>query len=517
MNTAARDTSQRAPVGAQDVTRRQIRGSSLLLAGRFISLGLNFLAQVLVVRYLSTTDYGAWAYALSVVALCQGFSCLGLDRAVTRFIPIYHEQHEYEKLFGTILLVLVSILLAGIAIVGAFYLWPEQLARLISEKDHALGLLLIMIFLVPVEALDGVLIGLFASFGSPRAIFFRRYVLGPVLKLSVVVLLLTWKAEVTFLAYGYLGASAVGVVIYTWVLFSVLHREGLLAKLRLSAVKVPLREVFSFTIPLMTSDLLAAVMLSSNVILLGYFWSLDQVAFFRVVVPLAVLNKSVMTSFALLFTPAMARLFARDDKPGINELYWRTAAWVALLSFPIFAVTFCLARPLTVMFYGVRYEQSAVILALLSVAYYFDTVLGPNGLALKVVGKLRYIVTINLLAAVANVGVSLLLIPRLGALGAAVGTAGTVIAFNILKQAGLRLISGVRVFDKNYYSFYVTIGLSAGVLALTVLLAPGSLLLALPLTVLTSVVVLFMAKKNLKIEETFPELVKVPLMRAILT
>jgi len=517
MNTVARDASQRAPAGAQDVTKRQIRGSSLLLAGRFISLGVNFLAQVLVVRYLSTTDYGAWAYALSVVALCQGFSCLGLDRAVTRFIPIYHEKEEYEKLFGTIFLVLGSILLAGIVIVGALYLWPEQMARLINDKEHALGLLLIMIFLVPVEALDGTLIGLLASFSSPRAIFFRRYVLGPGLKLAVVILLILFKSEVTFLAYGYLAASVLGVLIYVWVLFAVLRGEGLLAKLHLLSVKVPVREVFSFTIPLLTSDLLAAVMLSSNAILLGYFWSLDQVAFFRVVAPLAMLNRSVMTSFALLYTPALARLFARDDKHGMNELYWRTTAWIALLSFPIFAATFSLARPLTVMFYGARYEQSAVILALLSLAYYFDAALGFNGLTLKVAGKLRYIVVINLLAAVANVGVNLLLIPRLGALGAAIGTAGTVIAYNILKQAGLRLISGIRVFDKEYYSFYLTIGVSTVFLAVLALLASGALLLAVPLTVLTSVVVLLVAKKNLKIEETFPELVKVPLMRAILT
>jgi hypothetical protein len=219
MNTVAKDPNQGVPDGAHDLTQRQIRGSSLLLTGRFVSLGVNFLSQVLVVRYFSTSDYGAWAYALSVVALCQSFSSIGLDRAVTRFIPIYHEKQEYEKLFGTILLVLGSILVAGIVIVGALHFWPEQMARLINEQGNALGLLLIMIFLVPVEALDGVLIGLFASFSSPRAIFFRRYVLGPGLKLAVVVLLIALGSEVTFLAYGYLAASAVGVLIYSWVLF----------------------------------------------------------------------------------------------------------------------------------------------------------------------------------------------------------------------------------------------------------------------------------------------------------
>jgi O-antigen/teichoic acid export membrane protein len=84
------------------------------------------------------------------------------------------------------------------------------------------------------------------------------------------------------LAYGYLAASAVGVLIYSWVLFGVLRRQGLLAKFHLGSIKVPSREIFSFTIPLMTSDLLVAVMLASNAVLLGYFWTMEEVAFFRV-------------------------------------------------------------------------------------------------------------------------------------------------------------------------------------------------------------------------------------------
>ncbi|MEK7730205.1 MAG: hypothetical protein AAB354_17485, partial [candidate division KSB1 bacterium] len=67
---------------SKDPTRKQLRGSSLLLGGRMLSVGINFAAQVLLVRHLSTTDFGAWAYALSVVAFCQGFAVLGLDRAI---------------------------------------------------------------------------------------------------------------------------------------------------------------------------------------------------------------------------------------------------------------------------------------------------------------------------------------------------------------------------------------------------------------------------------------------------
>src|SRR5439155_23381663 len=88
-----------------EATRKEIRGSSLLLAGRLLSIGINFAAQVLMVRYLSTTAYGALGYALSMADFCQAYANIGFKRAITRFVPIYHEKQEYDKLFGTIFLV----------------------------------------------------------------------------------------------------------------------------------------------------------------------------------------------------------------------------------------------------------------------------------------------------------------------------------------------------------------------------------------------------------------------------
>jgi O-antigen/teichoic acid export membrane protein len=516
MKTIATEPAITSRAGKREATHQQIRGSSLLLAGKLLSLGMNFVAQVLIVRYLATSAYGAWAYALSVVAFCQSFATLGLDRAITRFVPIYHEKEEYGKLFGTVLLVIGTILLTGFAAIAAFHLAPEQLAQLLAGKQQSLVLLLILIFLVPVEALDGLLIGLFASFSSPRAIFFRKHVLGPGLKVGVVLLLILWQADVIFLAYGYLVASAIGVLVCLGVLIRLWRRQGLWRRLQVNSIALPIKEIFAFTIPLMSSDLLAMLMNSVSVMLLGYFHNTTAVAFFRVVLPAADMNKTVMMSFALLYTPLAARLFAKADYAGINELYWRTAVWMAVLSFPIFAVTFSLAQPLTVFLYGARYEQAGVIMALLSLGYYFSAALGFNGLTLKVLGKLRYVVVINLLATAVSVALNLLLIPRYGALGAAVATSATMIVHNVFKQAGLRLVAGISLFDRKYFSFYLVIAASAFALLGLQQLTASRIHLALALAGLASLLVLAVSKKNLAVAETFPELLKLPLMRRLL-
>ncbi|NUO79806.1 flippase [candidate division KSB1 bacterium] len=501
----------------EDATRKQLRGSSLLLTGRMLSVGINFAAQVLLVRHLSTTDFGAWAYALSVVSFCQGFAVLGLDRAITRFIPIYHENEEYGKLFGTILLVFGTVLFTSLLIIGAFFAAPDLLAKLMAEgTEQSFTLLYILIFLMPVEALDGLMVGLFASFANPKAIFFRKHVLGPLLKFTVVLLLILFKSDAVFLAYGYLASSILGVLIYVWLFVRLLYREGMMARLRAGELSVPFREIFSFTIPMMTSDLVSIVIHSADALLLGYFHGPAEVAFYRVVLPAAKLNSIVMTSFSMLFTPTASRLFAKQDFAGINELYWRTAVWLAVLSFPVFVLTFSIADPLTVFLYGERYARSGLILALLSLGYYFSAALGFNGLTLKVIGKLRFIVNINIAAAVANVLLNLLLIPKFGALGAGIGTASTMIIHNIFKQAGLRYASGLRLFDKKYFSFYALIAGSAIGLFVFQEIFAVPIYVAVALCVLVSLGVLWVSKSKLNVKENFPELLKLPLVGKLL-
>src|SRR5919197_3246576 len=87
---------------ARPETRRHLRGSALLLAGRVGALGANLITQVLIARYLSKSDFGAFAYALSLVLLAESVVTLGLDRAVPRFLPLYEERGEYDKFTGTL-------------------------------------------------------------------------------------------------------------------------------------------------------------------------------------------------------------------------------------------------------------------------------------------------------------------------------------------------------------------------------------------------------------------------------
>lgn len=507
--TTAADGSAKA----RKETTGQIRGSSLMLVGRTMSMGVNFVVQILIVRYLTTEAYGAFAYALSIVALGQTLITFGLDRGVARFLSVYDEHEDYDRLLGTIVMVAGTILALGAALVVGVYLLQGTIVSGNVDRAQAVSLLLILILLAPIQALDDVLTSLMSVFASPQSIFFRKYVLGPGLRLAVVLLLIAGGSGVGFLAVGYVAAGALGIALYVAILWQVLGRRGMIARFRATSMKIPAREILLFTIPLLTTDLVYIFLNTSDVIILEHFKGLDSVAAWRVVQPAAGLNTLVISSFTLLFTPAAARLYARKDRDGVRDLYWRTAIWMAVASFPLFALTFTMAQALTLLLYGPRYADSAVYMALLSFGYYFNTALGFNGLTLRIFGVIRYAVVINIVAAITNVALNLILIPAYGALGAAVGTTATLVIHNLLKQAGLRLGTGISIFDWQHLRVYlVLIAATAILLGVNTLVRPPTLVQFL-LAGVVSLIVLALNRHALQMAETFPELRRLPFSR----
>jgi O-antigen/teichoic acid export membrane protein len=505
--------AQTSPRGkAHRATRKSVRGSGILLLGRGISMGSNFLIQVLIVRHLSKSDYGAFAYALSLSVAFTTFIELGLDRSITRFLPIYDERGEPRKVVGTILMQLATVLTLGLTLVLVVVGLRGWLTGRLIENPEATALVAILVVLAPIQALDNMCQGLFAVFARPSAIFFRRHVLNPALNLLVVVLLVASGSGAAFLATGYVLVGVFGFGIYAVLAVQVLRKSGLGGHLSPRKADYPVREVLAFTFPLLASDLLFTVMNTSDAILLGRFDGTEGVAAFRAIQPLAGANHLVFASFGILFTPLVARLWARRDDAGVDNLYWTSALWVTVLSFPFFVATFALARPLTVTLLEERYASSATYLAMVSFGLFVDSVLGFNGLTLKALGKIRPVVVLNLAAGALNLALNIVLIPRYGPMGAAIGTSVTLVAHNLFKQVALARTTSIRLLEWRAGRVYLLVAAAtAAVWIFDVVLGPP-LIVGLAAGGIAWVVVLLASRSSLEAADLFPELAKIPLI-----
>ncbi|OHB78891.1 MAG: hypothetical protein A2V98_01560 [Planctomycetes bacterium RBG_16_64_12] len=499
----------RGPDPSGSETKRHFRGSVLLLGGRVLAILANLVFQVAVVRLLTKSDYGAFAYALSLIVLGATMVGLGLEKSLTRYVPIYQERRDYPRMAGVILIILATIAALGLSFVLVVFGLQGFLARRVVSNPLSLTLLLMLVVLAPLQALDNVLEKMFAIFARPRALFFRRHVLGPGLKLCAVVPLLFFRSNIYVFAAAFVVAGAVGTTYSVVVLAGVLRRQNLLRFFRPSCATFPIGKVFSFSLPLLATDVAFALRTSLGTFLLEFIHGTTGVAAFRAVLPVARLNLMVMDSFKLLFTPTVARLFARGDRAGIDQLYWKNTAWIAVVTFPVFCLTFVSAGPLAVLLFGSRYADSGLVLALLSLGCYLNASFGFNALTLRALGKVRVIVVNDLITAAVAVGLNVLLIPRYGAVGGALAFSATLIVQNVLNQWALFRTGAVSLVEGNCLRIYaVILAVSAALLVIQQVVAPP-LAVALLLSAAASFLVLWLSLATLDVEATFPELLRI--------
>lgn len=488
----------------------QIRGSLLLLSGKVLALVLNLITQVLTVRYLAKTDYGAFAFALAAVELAACTSMLGLNKACARFVAIYHEQRDYARTLGTLVMLIATVLGASVACVLAVVAGRQLLFDYVVSDQLSLTLLLILISLAPLDAIDFLLEAFFGAFGSVRVVFFRRHILGPLLKLSAVLVVLAAQGRVELLAGCYLAAGILSFSFYLPALVRLIRQEGLWDRTRRDGLRYPAGEVARFSVPLLSSHLVFLCQGAVVVLLLEMFSGSADVAEYRAVFPFARLSTVVSVAFSLMFTPMAARFLLRREVAPLSQLYWSTVAWTTLLAFPLFALTSVFAAPLAVFMLGPEYATASRVMAVLAVGFYLETILGISGQTLRVYARVHLVAAADLLATLVGLTLMFWLIPRYGAWGAGLANGAFMVTEQLLYLVFTHMVTDVRTLSREGFAVYSSTAVGAAVLfALQSFLQLGALASVVPVALVTFLLLAW-HRRRLSIGSVYPRIAALP-------
>ncbi|MFL5686969.1 MAG: oligosaccharide flippase family protein [Chloroflexota bacterium] len=482
-----------------------VRGSTLLLLGRMLSIGINLITQAIIARYLSQAEFGAFALAVGIAGVGQVFITLGLHRGATQFFARYEEAGDDQRLVGSILVNIAVIVGLGVILVLGVAV-AQGLLMAGGVLDPTAGaLLLVLVALAPIDALDDMLIALFAVLGSSRAIFLRRYLVGPLLRLGVAATLVFANGDAMQLAIGYFLATLLGLAAYGAFFVRMLADRGVTRSLRDAPPTAPAREILRFSLPLLSNDGVWLLVNTLPLVVLTAASGLEEVAAFQVIRPAASLNTIVASSFYVLYLPVASRMALRNDREASAELFWRTVIWVTVLSFPIFAATFAFGRPIAGLLFGERYEPSGTYLSILAIGYAVNATLGISGTTLGAHGHTRTVAVVNVVAAVFGVVITLVLIPLWGALGAAVSAALTLIVQSLMLHVAMHREVAIPLLDREAVRVFSVVGLATLALVLVVATTAfgwGTVIAA----GLVTLSVLILNRRALRIDELFPEI-----------
>ena len=116
---------------------------------------------------------------------------------------------------------------------------------------------------------------------------------------------------------------------------------------------------------------------------------------------------------------------------------------------------------------------------------------------------------------VINVVAILALVPAFGAVGAALGTATTLVVHNILKQAALQRATGIALFDGRSVALYGGIVLAAAALWAAVAVVRPPLVVGIAMAAVATLAVFRLGRDRLDVARVFPELRSVPILRRL--
>lgn len=412
-----------------------LRGSLLMFVGRILASAVGLLIQVIIVWgfHGDRDPVGIFATGLATAALIQSMLPLGLDRSDTRFLTLYHEEGDLGRVLGVIATeLLVTAGTGGLALAGmAGYLLVS------GRTDETALTIMVLLVTAPLQAMDGMVLNAFAVFAKPTAVFFRRYVLDPGLRLTVVLVLLFSGMTVRGLAIGYVVAGVSASLLYLALLVRLLR-----AVVRRSGARVevrwPGRPLFAFATPLLVGAVMYAASTSLPVLALSVLSTQDQVGELRTVQTLAQVMLIVPTAFTTLFLPRAARQIARGEGAELRRHYWSTAAWVSVLAFPVALPMVAFAGQVTTTLYPDSYADAAPALAIMGAAFFTNAALGLNGSVLQVAGRVKQLTWSNAAGLVVVVASSLVLVRPYGAIGASVVVALGLAVPQAMKQWSLR-------------------------------------------------------------------------------
>ncbi|MBV9208807.1 MAG: polysaccharide biosynthesis C-terminal domain-containing protein, partial [Actinobacteria bacterium] len=173
--------------------------------------------------------------------------------------------------------------------------------------------------------------------------------------------------------------------------------------------------------------------------------------------------------------PRFTEMFARADFRGANRVYQATTAWLVLLTWPVYLLAIFFGPQILAVF-GHSYRAGAIVMVILGVAMLLLTGCGLVDMVLVTTGRSSWSLANGLLAVTVNVVLDVLLIPRYGIAGAAVGWSVAIVVTNLLPLAQVAATVRLQPFGRGTLLAISLCSLSFGVLPLAAraLLGPGA-------------------------------------------
>jgi O-antigen/teichoic acid export membrane protein len=452
--------------------RTVARGWALNLFGAVCFGALNFLLVVVVTRGLGAGRAGGFFEAVALFSILSHSASLGADTGVVRMVSRQRALDRDVDVRRTLSVAVWPAVVAGAGAGAIVFVGAPWIADLVADPSHQATLatyLRVMAPFLPIAAGYTVVIAATRGFGTmvPATVVDRvaKPALQPAL-LAVVVgaglggiaIALSWTAPLIVVA---LAASL-------WLVRLVRKTE------RDAHLHQPARsfrqlssEFWRFTAPRGLAAVFQVTILWLDTLMIGALASTRDAGIYTAATRYVVIGMFAAIAIMQVLAPKLSELLAKQEHEGAEQIYQTATAWLIGLNWPIY-LTLIVFAPFLLSLFGPGFVEGDVALLVLAGTMMVATAVGPVDVVLLMGGKSLWHLLNTLVALALNIGLNLILIPRMGIVGAAVAWSASILFNNLAPVIQVWLLLRLHPFGPAFWRVTGSAALCFGLLALLV-------------------------------------------------
>jgi len=400
-----------------------LSGTTVIFVGTAIGLVLGFLARMIPARLLGPEQYGLLMLGWTVVSTAGFVAKLGFKDGVTRHIPRADSAEERKSVFVTTITITLPW---SLALAGGIFFFANQLAVGVFGDPQLKPVIQIFAGTLPLTTLSMSVLGTLRGLKRAKEHVVVKKILNPGLRTLFIAGAVLAGYSTFGAAIGWLLAMVCSAVVAIWYLYRVTELFDV------DTAPLRHRELFIFSAPLMISGVMGLALNYGDNFLIGYFLSSSAVGVYDPAFILAGLVTTGLTVFAYMFLPVFSEMYADEQYEEMKSFYRVVTKWIISVTLPVYLLIALFPNSILEITFGGAYTDGAAVLAVLATGAFVNAAVGLCVQALVSIGETRFIMMVNIGAAILNLVLNLVLIPPMGIVGAAIASATTTVIYNLL-------------------------------------------------------------------------------------
>ena len=422
-----------------ETTRRVLRQAGSSGVANVVGLVLTYFVMVGATNALGRERFGDYSLSLAICGLLAIVASLGLSPGLLPFLAKASLQDRPQPLRAVVRSGLFPSLATGLVLSVAVLLLGPWIAASFFQKPH------LEEFLVPFSALiflGSALTVVATVLQGLKAVAEREWIERVLVSaVAAMGLAVTWQLDLGSggVIISVLSGALIGLLMAIW--FVSRREPGVLNP---TGPSDPLRipEVLGYSWPLLGTSMLAVLLLSTDILCMGYYSDSGSVGLYSAAARVAAIALIAHQSLVPVFDSALSDLVARADKVGIARLFRVTARWAMWPGLVLSSVFMIWGRDLLGIF-GPEFRPGAGILACLCIGKMFAGSCGLTGRVLALTGWARLNLVNMIVLWLLNLGLNILWIETYGGLGAAAATTTSLVLIRVAQLVQVRVIYGI--------------------------------------------------------------------------